>query len=140
MSSARENILVYLVAQIQAITGLTVFRSREAAVSRSEGAVLILKPLEEQVVKIAGEIAVRDLHVTLTLIVRGVVPDSIADPYLVQITALIQDDTTLGGLAARCIEKTTRWDMHIADLTALIVELTFVIKYLTPTGTIGALA
>jgi len=134
MSTARENILIYIAAQVGAITGLTVFRSREAAIARSEGAVLVLKPLEEQVVKIANEIALRELHVTLTLIVRGVVPDSVADPYLAQITGLIQSDTTLGGLAARCIEKTTRWDMQVADLTALIVELTFLVKYLTPTA------
>jgi hypothetical protein len=139
-TSARENILLYLVAQVAAVTGLTVFRAREAAVARGEGAVLIIKPAEEQVVKVAQEIAVRDMHVTFTLIVRGVVPDSAADPFLSQITSFIQSDTTLGGLAARCIEKSTRWDLEVADLTALVVELTFVIKYLTPTGTLGALA
>jgi hypothetical protein len=137
MTTAREDILVYIAAQAEAVTGLTVFRSREAAIARSEGPVLVLKPLEEQVVKIANEIAIREMHVTLTLIVRGVVPDSVADPYLAQITALIQADTTLGGRAARCIEKSTRWDMQLADLTALIVELTFLVKYLTPTGTIS---
>lgn len=134
--SARENILVYLAAQIAALTGVAVYRSREAAISREEGVVLILKPTDEQVVKIANEITIRDLVVTFTLVVRGVVPDSTADPYLSQIVAFIQDDTTLGGLAARCVEKSTRWDMEVADLTALIVELTFVVKYLTPTGSI----
>lgn len=138
--SARENILAYLATQIHAVTGVTVFRSREAAVARDEGVVLILKPTEELVVKIANEITVRDMTVTLLLIVRDVVPDSVADPYLTQIVALIQGDTTLGGLAARCIEKSTRWDMQVADLTALVVELTFIVKYLTPTGTISALA
>ena len=137
MNSAREAILIYLTSQAARVTGLTVFRSREAAIARSEGAVLVVKPLEEEVVKIANEIAVRDLNVTLTLIVRGIVPDSVADPYLAQLTALIQSDTTLGGLAARCVEKSTRWDMQVADLTALIVELTFVVKYLTPTGTVS---
>lgn len=138
--SARETILTYLATQIQAVTGVTVFRSREAAVARGEGVVLILKPTEELVVKIANEITVRDMTVTLLLVVRDVVPDSVADPYLTQIIALIQGDTTLGGHAARCIEKSTRWDMQVADLTALVVELTFIVKYLTPTGTISALA
>lgn len=138
--SARENILAYLAARVTTVTGITVFRSREAAVARGEGVVLILKPAEEHVVKIANELTVRDMTVTLVLVIRGVVPDSAADPYLVQILSLIQSDTTLGGLAARCIEKSTRWDMEVADLTALVVELTFVVKYLTPTGSISSLA
>lgn len=138
--SARENILVFLAAQAGTVTGLTVYRSRETAVGRGEGAVLIIKPVEEIVVKVAGEIVVRDLTVTFTLIVRGVVPDSAGDPYLAAITQAIQADDTLGGRAAKCLEKSTRWDMEIADLTALIAELTFVVKYLTPTATVNTLA
>lgn len=140
MSSVRENILEYIAAQITSLTGVTVFRSREAAIARGEGVVLVLKPAEEAVVKIANEVTMRDLTVTLMLVVRGVVPDSTADPYLVQMLSLIQNDTTLGGLAARCIEKSTRWDMEMADLTALVVELTFVVKYLTPTGSLNTLS
>lgn len=139
MSSVRENILVYIAAQVAAVTGVTVYRSREAAVSRAEGVVIILKPIEEAVAKMANEVAMRELTVSLVLVLRGVVPDTTADPYLVQITNLIQTDTTLGGLAARCVEKTTRWDMEMADISALVVELTFIVKYITQTGSLNTL-
>jgi hypothetical protein len=137
MTSARENILAYIATRLQTVSDVTVYRTREAPVSRPEGTVLILKPEEEKVVKIANEVAVRDLIIVITAIVRDPVPDTALDVALQAIQVVIMTDTTLGGRAARCIEQDTRWAFELADVTAAAVEVRYLVKYLTPTGTIS---
>lgn len=138
--SAREDILVYLAGRLATVTGVTVFRSRESAVAREEGVVLILKPEEESVTKVGNGIVARDLVVSITAIARAAVPDTTIDPILANIQTAILGDVTLGGKAAACIEQSTRWNFEVADQTALVVEVRYSIKYLTPTGSFGSIA
>ncbi len=139
-TSARENIMLYLVARLGTVTGVTVYRSREAPVDRSEGVVIILRPIEEKIVKYWNEGAIRDMTVGITAVVRAAVPDAVADATLQQVQTAIMSDTTLTGLAARCIELDTRWNFEVADQTALAAEVRYVIRYLTPVGSFSTLA
>lgn len=139
-NTARENILVYIASQLTTTTGATVYRSRQAAVERSEGTVIVIKPTEEVVEKLSDYVSIRRLSLVVTVLIRGLVPDTAADPFLQQIQTVMLSSDTLGGLAARCIEKTTRWDMEMADLTALAVEVVYEVVYTTPANSIAALA
>jgi hypothetical protein len=137
--SAREDLLAYLANRLGTVSGVTVYRSRQAAVAREEGTCVVLEPEEEQVVKISGAVAVRDMVVIIAVIIRGIVPDSAADPILQSITQAIQADDTLQGRAAKCIEQSTKWSFEMADVTALMVEVRFLVKYLTSTTNIASL-
>ena len=138
--SAREDLLVYLAAQLATVSNLTVYRTRQAAVAIEEGNCLILEPDEESVSKPGNGIAARDLTIRILLIVRAATPDSAADPLLQSIHNSFMSDPTLGGRAAACIEVGTRWNFEVADTTALVAEVRYRLKYLTPVGSFAAQA
>lgn len=138
--SLREDILSYIDTQIVAATTLPVYRSREAAVGRSEGPVFILRPTEEEPSKLSERMAIRKLSFTVTLVIRGDVPDSAADPFLVLMHAGLMADTTQGNRAAQTIEKGTRWDLETGDLTALAVEVTYEVIFNTLAKSLNALS
>ncbi len=132
MPSVREGILEYMTTILNTVPNCVVFRSREAAVNRSEGPAIVLQCQEETREKFSDLNQRCELAVAVILIIRGTVPDSAADPYLVSMQAATMADPTMGGLVGRCILKSTRWEMETADLTALVVESVYHIVYMTP--------
>jgi hypothetical protein len=143
--TARESILSWWAALLTPISGITVYRSREAAVSRSEGNAVDVRPEEEQVElrTNATSIVRRNLTVLTTLFVRGVDPttsaDQIADPLLQSIHAAIMADRTLGGRCDIALELSTRWAFELADQTALAVEIRYIVRYATNANDLSAL-
>jgi hypothetical protein len=134
-SSVREQILAYLVTLIANAGGFTSFvRSREAPIARSEGVVGTLKPEEEENEYKANRQQLLQFVVVVTVVVRGDVPDSVADPYLVATHKAVMADLTLGGLAALVIYESTKWEFEEADRTAASVEVRYRIRYSTAVG------
>lgn len=131
--TAREAILGRLGVLLTTIQGATFFRSREAAVARSEGTVISLRPEDEQVEKRAslGDITLRNLIVIVSVISRGNVPDQAADPVIQAAHSAIMADATLGGLCAQIIEQSTKWNFALADTNAAEAEIRYTIRYLT---------
>lgn len=138
--SAREDILAYLAGRVATVAGITVYRSRQAAIARAEGTVLVLEPEEETVTKQGDGIATRDLAVRFQLVVRSDTPDTSADPILQAIHATFMSDITLGDRAASCIEQNTRWNFDATDQVALVAEVRYLVRYLTPVGSVAARA
>lgn len=132
--SAREDVLNFIAGRLGAVAGVAVYRSRQAAVAREEGPCLILEPDEETPNKLGGAVVSRDLVVRVLLVLRSDTPDTTADPLLQSIHESFMGDLTLGGRAAACIEKSTRWNFELADITALVVEARYLIRYLTAVG------
>ena len=143
-NSARENILEQVASVLSGISGATVYRSREAPVTRAEGAVIIIKPEEEKVTKYGNSNVIRELFVALTLIVRATsesVPvDQTADATLQLMHAAILSSDTLGGNAARIIEQDTKWSFEMADQVAVAIEVRYAIKYLTAANSLAPLS
>lgn len=140
MTSLREQILGAIATRVHNGAGITVHRSREAPVTRAEGIVAIVHPIEETVAKTSPSTVVRDLNVGVIFLARGPVPDTALDPVIASALVAVMADQTLGGLANQIIEDSTRWNFQEADSTALAAEINFKVRYLTPPGSIAALA
>ena len=136
MSSARETLMAAIAAKLVTIPDAIFFRSRQAALGRSEGTGILLEPEEERVEKRAQfpPLELRRWTIVVRVLTRGDVPDQIADPFIVQIYSLLMADLTLGGLCAQITEQGTRWSFAEADLTAGAAEIRFDILYQTRAG------
>jgi len=150
-STIREQILEYiagtgaaggpLTGGVVAVAGVTaVYRSRQAAVERSEGIVVLVQSKDEKVENRNTGLAIRDFSPEVILILRSDTPEQDADPIIALIQAALFADQTLGGLASRIIEEGTEWTFAEADTVAAEVSMTYRIRYLTPTTTLTALA
>lgn len=151
MSTIREQILEYIagtgaagapqVGGAVSVAGVNaVYRSREAAINRSEGVVVLVQATSEKVENRNAGLAIRDFSPQIILILRSDSPDLTADPIILLIHAALFRDQTLGGLAARIMEEDTEWKYAEADNTAVEVILTYRIRYMTPTNSLSALA
>lgn len=139
MSSVREDILVRLTAIAGGVAGTTSYRGREAPVGRAEGPVILVHPDEEQVTLNASRLALRDLIVNVTLVIRGDNADTLSDPILVALHASIMTDTNLAALCALVREESTKYDFEMADTTALTVQVKYLVRYLTNANSLTAI-
>jgi hypothetical protein len=138
-ASIRDQILDRFQNLGSAIPNLVAYRSREAAIARTEGPALLVRWDDEEVGNEAVGLTKRDLTVTLTFIARGTVPDKVADPLMVAMHAAIYADQTLGGLCARVIEMGTKPDFEVADQDAVAIVVSYRVRYLTPAVSLASL-
>lgn len=136
--SMRENILAAVLAIADPIANATAYRSREAALARMEGAAILIRPEEETVVTLGYGASQRDLVVLAEVIARGQIPDKVADPIVQAFHAALMVDPTLGGLVARTIEESTKWNFEIADQNAVAIEIRYRVRYLTPVNSLAS--
>ena len=71
------------------------------------------------------------MQVRVAVIVRGDVPDQLADPVLVDIHAKLMADATLNGYAIDLLPTTVAFEMIEADQTAGVVSAEYAVKYRT---------
>lgn len=140
MTTARENILAAVATIAGGLANVVAYRSREAPVSRNEGSTILVHPEEESADLMANGLTMRDLVVVCSIITRGQFPDKIADTVAQGLHAALYVDQTLGGLAARVIELGSKWEFKEANQTALVLELRYKVRYLTPATSLAALA
>lgn len=151
MSSIREQIVETIAGTgtaggpmsggLVAVAGVnSVYRSRQAAIDRAEGVVVLVQSKDEKVENRNSGLAIRDFAPEVILILRSDTPEEDADPIITLIHAALFKDQTLGGLVSRIIEEGTEWTFADADTTAAEVSLTYRIRYLTPTNTLSQLA
>ncbi len=136
--SLREGILRAFKALCGTVLPGAVYRSREAALARSEGTSIVVRPAEETPEFKADTFAMRDFIVEVEVIARGQIPDEVADPIVVAAHSAVMRDPTLGGLAARTIEDGTKWDFELADGNAVAVLVRYKVRYATPANTLAA--
>lgn len=102
MASKRETILAAVRTALTGTTGVSnrIYRSRVEPVSRAESPALVVEPLSDTA---AQNTALPTLDwsmiVRITVIVRGAVPDQLADPIIQSLHGRLMADLTLGGYA-----------------------------------------
>jgi hypothetical protein len=137
-TTARENILAYVFTLLQSVPNVDAYRTRETAVDRSEGTVLILQPVDEPVTLRSSVTKLRALTFKVIVITRGAVPDQIADPAILALTNLLQRDQSLGLRCALIQEVATTFNFETADGTAMEAEIKFLVKYQTSVSDFSA--
>jgi len=111
MASIREQILEYIVDQLDAIPGVNAVRSRFVPVRREEGVVVIVTPEAEEAGEQFGNAVERTLTVKTGIIARGAIPDQVADAVAVKLYAKLKSTNTIarmGGLAYGPIVEASR--------------------------------
>lgn len=137
-ASIRDQILDKVTAIGDTVPGAAAFRSREAALAREEGPAILVRWADDQAATQMAELTVRDLTVTVTFIARGPIPDQVADPIIVAMHAALYVDQTLGGLCKRIIEGETKPDFEVADQNAVVIVVSYKVRYLTPANSLAS--
>lgn len=138
MASVREQLLDYIVDQLNAVTGVTAVRSRLAPVPRSEGTLVIVTWQSETAAEQVMNGVERTLAIKISIVARGEVPDSVADAVAVKVYAKLKGTDLvagMGGLAWTPIIETGRINqMEEADDGAVDYQMFFEVTYRTVIG------
>lgn len=135
MASIRDQILDYIVDQLNLVSGVDAVRSRLAPVRREEGTRVIVTPEDESVVELATIGIERTLTVKTSIIARGNIPDQVADAVAVKVYAKLKGTdlvSRMGGLASHAIvEQGRTFLLEEADTNAIDYQILWTIVYFT---------
>jgi hypothetical protein len=102
MTTKRERVLAAVTSALAGTTGVStrIYRSRVEPITRAESPALVVEPISDNA---AQNTALPTLDwsmiVRITVIVRGAVPDQLADPIIESLHSKVMADLTLGGYA-----------------------------------------
>lgn len=102
MASKRETILAAVRAALTGTTGVgnRIYRSRVEPISRAESPAIVVEPLSDNASQNTALPTLDwSMTVRVTVIVRGAIPDQIADPIVESLHGRLMADLTLGGYA-----------------------------------------
>lgn len=130
----RENILAAIRTALTGTTGVStrIYRSRVEPIARAESPAIVIEPVKDDAT-IQTQLATLDwsLRVRITIIVRGAIPDQIADPILQSLHTKIMTDPTLGGYAIDIMPLAVNFVFMEADGTAGEIQCDYRIMYRT---------
>ena len=134
MTTRRETILAAVRTALTGTTGVgtRIYRSRVTAIPRAESPAIIVEPLRDDP-QLVTHLATLDwtLNVRITVIVRGTIPDQVADPILASLHSKLMADTTLGGCAIDIMPGSTNWIFADADGAAGEIQCDYRVMYRT---------
>jgi hypothetical protein len=134
MTSKRETILAAVRTALTGTTGVAnrIYRSRVEPVSRAESPAIVVEPLSDTA---AQNTALPTLDwsmiVRITVIVRGVVPDQLADPIIQSLHSRLMADLTLGGYAIDVQPIGVTFNFTEADGAAGEIQCDYRVMYRT---------
>lgn len=136
MATRRETILAAVRTALTgtAQVGNRVYRSRVEPVARAESPAVVVEPLTDEadnsvVPKLDWRLVVR-----IAVIVRGTVPDQLADPIVEDIHKKLLSNSPLIGLVTEIVPVRVTFDNMEADQPAGVVMMDYSIRYRTQAG------
>ena len=140
MTTKREAILDQIKTTLAGTTGVStrIYRSRVVPLSRGESPALVIEPVSDtaeqnlSLPKLDWSLTVR-----ISAIVRGDVPDEVADPTIESIHSKMTADLTLNGTCIDVQPQSVSFEMVDADQPAGVIGYTFLIRYRTDVNTIS---
>tara|TARA_R100001015_G_C4621594_1_gene178823 strand:- start:1125 stop:1544 length:420 start_codon:yes stop_codon:yes gene_type:complete len=132
MASKREQILAAIKTNLTGTTGVgtRIYRSRVAALTRAESPALVLEPITDTP-NINNTRVDWRLRIRVVVIVRGEIPENIADSTIESLHTKILTNTTLGGLAIDIQPSTQSFEVLDADQPAGVITCEYEIQYRT---------
>jgi len=134
MTTKRESILT---AVRTALTGTTqvgsrIYRSRVEPISRGESPAIVVEPVSDSAEQNTSLPKLDwSLTVRVAIIVRGAIPDQLADPIVEDAHSKIMADLTLGGYAIDVQPVSVDFQLQEADQPAGVVLLDYLVRYRT---------
>lgn len=141
MASKTELILQAIATALAGTTnvGTRIWRSRVEAMGRSETPAIVIEPVLINYTQLTSLPTLDSrLKVRITVIVRGTVPDQIADPTVISMHSRLMADLTLGGLAIDIQPSQTTFNLIEADQPAGLISCEYDVLYRTQVADLTA--
>ena len=134
MTTKRENILTAVRTALTGTSGVgnRIYRSRVEPMARAESPAIVVEPVNDTAQENTSLPTIDwSLTVRVAVVVRGVIPDQIADPIVADMHSKLMADLTLGGYAIDIQPISVQFDMVEADQPAGVVSCNYLIRYRT---------
>ena len=134
MTTKRESILTAIRTALTGTIGVgaRIYRSRVEAFARSECPALVVEPITDDAsIDTSLPTYTWRLTVRVMVIVRGVVPDQLADPIVADMHSRLVADLTLGGYAMDIQPINVSWEMVEGDQPTGVVMCDYRVLYRT---------
>jgi hypothetical protein len=132
MTTKRETILTAVRTALTgtAQVGNRIYRSRVEPLSRNEAPAIVVEPVADQAAQNTSLPTLDwSLTVRVAVIVRGNVPDQVADPIVQDMHARLMADLTLGGVAFDIQPVSVQFELQSADQPAGVVVCDYLVRY-----------
>jgi len=134
MTTKRESILAAIKTALVGTAGVgtRIYRSRVEAFARSECPALIIEPINDEAsIDTSLPTYTWRLTVRVTVIVRGAIPDQLADSTIQSLHSKLTADLTLGGYAMDITPGSISWDLVDSDQPTGVVTCDYRVLYRT---------
>ena len=134
MTTKRESILTAIAAALVGTTGVStrIYRSRVEPITRGESPAIVIEPVSDSAQQNTALPTLDwSLVVRVAVIVRGNIPDQLADPTVESLHAKMMADLTLGGYAIDVQPQSVNFELVEADQPAGVIACDFLIRYRT---------
>ena len=134
MTTRRETILAAVRTALTGTTGVStrIYRSRVEPLSRGESPAIVVEPVSDTAEQNTSLPTLDwSLTVRVAVIVRGAIPDQVADPIIESLHSKIMADLTLGGYAIDIQPQGVNFEMVEADQPAGVISCDYLIRYRT---------
>lgn len=141
MTSKRETILSAVKTALTGTTGVgtRIYRSRVEPMARSEAPAIVIEPVDDQAsIDTSLPTLTWRLTVRVTVIVRGAVPDQLADPIVLDLHSKLTADQTLGGNAMDIQPIGVTFNLVEADQPAGVIMCDYRVIYRTTYSNLAA--
>lgn len=141
MTTKRESILSAIAAALVGTTGVStrIYRSRVEPITRGESPAIVIEPISDSAQQNTALPTLDwSLIVRVAVIVRGNIPDQLADPTVESLHAKMMADLTLGGYAIDVQPQSVNFELVEADQPAGVIACDFLIRYRTEVASLSA--
>jgi hypothetical protein len=140
MTTKREQVLSAIATALATTAGVNgrVYRSRVTAMQRAESPAIVIEPISDTPSQNTS-LPTLDwrMRVRVTVIVRGDVPDQLADPIIENMHARMVADLTLGGYAIDVQPDEVTYNMLDADQPAGVIFNDYIVQYRTSVASLA---
>lgn len=134
MTTRRETILAAVRTALTGTTGVStrIYRSRVEPMARAESPAIVIEPVSDQAEQNTSLPKLDwSLTVRISVIVRGNIPDQLADPTVESLHSKLMADLTLGGYAIDIQPIGVNFELVEADQPAGVISCDYLIRYRT---------
>jgi hypothetical protein len=134
MTTKRETILAAVRTALTDTTGVgtRIYRSRVEPMARAESPAIVIEPVNDTAEQNTSLPTLDwSLTVRVSVIVRGTIPDQLADPIVESLHSKLMADLTLGGYAIDIQPQSVSFEMVEADQPAGVISCDYLIRYRT---------
>lgn len=134
MATKRETILAAIRTALTGTTGVStrIYRSRVEPLTRGESPAIVVEPVSDTAEQNTALPTLDwSLTVRVAIIVRGDVPDQIADPIVQSMHSKMMADLSLGGYAIDVQPISVSFDLMEADQPAGVIACDYLVRYRT---------